>query len=223
MADLNSLIEEKENLLNKIIGKTKRGIERKFKKKNKKINFLKTKSLRKDLFLFLKEKVNLKLNKNIIKNIKQAANDYSKFNVKLEDLDGIKLIISQVEAKEKKIISLENENNDIKQKNAEFGEIFEKNQQTILELNSFNSKLNDDINNLRKIVADKEEELAKQINSNKNLDKTIFELEGIKKIQYETIYNLKSEIRKRDNELVNIKDESKNLVDEFNKILEIVE
>lgn len=223
MAELNSLIKEKENLLNNIIDETKREVEQKLKNKNKKINFLKLKNLRKMFYLFIKEKTNLKLNRNIVKNIKQIANDYSKFNVKLEDLDGIKLIISQVEAKEKKIILLEKENENIKQENSRFNEIFEKNQQTILELNNFNTKLNNDINNLKKIIIDKEEELNKQINNNKNLDKTIFELEGIKKIQYETIYNLKNKIKKYDDELMNVKNQAKGLVDEFNKILEILE
>ena len=223
MTELSSLVEEKEIFLNGIINETKKNIELKLSKKNKKINLLKLKSLKKTYFLILKERTNLRLNRKIIKNIKQSINDYSKFNVKLEDLDAIKLIISQVETKEKKIMSLENKNKEISQENIEFSNTIEKNEQVILELNSLNNKLNENIDNLRKTVISKEEEINKQTDNNKALEKTIFELEGIKKIQYETIYNLKTDIKKRDEELTCLKNESRELVNEFNKILEIVE
>ena len=222
MAELNSLIKEKEALLDNVIIDTKKDIELKLLRKNKKINFLRLKNLRKTLFLILREKTNLRLNEKILKKIKQSFSDYSKFDMKLEDLDAMKLIISQVEVKERKIINLEKENKSINEKNAELNEYLEQHKKTISELSDFNSKLSNDVNTLKETVNKKEEELSNQVNSNKNLEKTIFELEGIKKIQYETIYNLKNEIKKRNNELTDIKNESKSLVDEFNKILEII-
>ena len=221
--EISSLLNEKENIFNRTIQNIKIKIKKELTQKNYKIFKLKNKNLKQSIKLLLSKKNTIKLNSRIILKIKEIESNYFNFDIKLEDLEAMKVIISQIEIKEKKILNLEKNNREITKENERLTDLTKNSEATIKNITRDNNKLLSDINNLEKILKEKENKISQQINNTQDLEKKIFELEGIKKIQYETIYSLKDDIKKQKNDILDIKLDFKNLVDEFNKILEMIE
>lgn len=223
VTEVSSLFNEKENVFNKTVQIIERRIKNRLSKKNYKIFKLKIKNIKKDVKLLLCKKNVIKLNSKIIFKFKEIESNYYNIDIKLEDLEAMKLIISQIEVKEKKILNLEKNNREISKENKRLLDLTDNSELKIKNITRDNNKLLSDINNLEKILKEKENKISQQIDNAQELEKKIFELEGIKKIQYETIYSLKDDIKKQKDNILDIKLDFKNLVDEFNKILEMIE
>lgn len=223
MTEFNSLFTEKENILDRVIKETKKRLSIEILKRDKKIYKLKMKNLRNYVSFLKKKKFNLSLNRKIIYKSRNNPVDYSNVDLKLEDLNAFRMVLSQIEVKEKKIIDLKKNGELLSKKNNELSNAYEQNKDTISKLTNSNNKLISDVENLKKHLHKTKEELSNKLQDNEDLEKAVFELEGIKKIQYETIYSLKNDIKKQKDELIDLKIEFKGIVDEFNKILNIFE
>ena len=218
---LNDKIKNLDSYLDGVVD----GIKNKISKKNQKIMFLKKIGIKNTIKILKLRTKNIHSSYKIIglqqelSNVQQEKIIVDKIDFKLEDIEAMKMIIEQLEDKEKKIITASNNIKKLNEKIVQLTRIiYDRNQQII---NIQNKKIT--------IAKDYKDSLATIDELNAKLKNTTdrcnkaerdkFELEGIKRIQYDTINNLKSQIEKQNSKVKVLKDNFKLLVNEFNEII----
>lgn len=225
METTNEILNDKIKNLNSYLDNVVDGIKNKISKKNKKIMFLKKTEIKNTIKILKLRTKNIHSSYKIIglqqelSNVQQEKIIVDKIDFKLEDIEAMKMIIEQLEDKEKKIITASNNIKKLNEKIVQLnGIIYDKNQQII------------NIQNKKIIIAkDYKDSLATIDELNAKLKNTTdrcskaerekFELEGIRKIQYDKIDNLKNQIEKQNSKVKVLKDNFKLLVNEFNEII----
>lgn len=225
MNDLNLLIDNKvkylDEYLDNIYLNVKNKLEKNFNeclsgmvyKYKQVIKFLKQ---RKKIYFIAKKNINLQCK---ISNLIQEIRSKDSIKLKLEDIEAFKIIIEQIEIKERENIKLKQ---DIDNLNISLS-----NAKTELNVNTCNYKdLENKFEELQyknkhsiEIISDLKNDLSIEKNKTLELERNIFELEGVKKMQYEKIFALRDDINKKIQQINSLKDDFKILLQEFNKIM----
>lgn len=225
METTGEILNDKIKNLDSYLGDVVDGIKNKMSKKNQKIMFLKKIGIKNTIKILKLRAKNIHSSYKIIglqqelSNVQQEKIIVDKIDFKLEDIEAMKMIIEQLEDKEKKIITASNNIKKLNEKIVQLnGIIYDKNQQIINMQNKKITIAKDYKNSLAAI----DELNAKLKNTTDRCNKTErdkFELEGIKRMQYETINNLKNQIERQNSKVKVLKDNFKLLVNEFNEII----
>lgn len=225
METTGEILNDKIKNLDSYLGDVVDGIKNKMSKKNQKIMFLKKIGIKNTIKILKLRAKNIHSSYKIIglqqelSNVQQEKIIVDKIDFKLEDIEAMKMIIEQLEDKEKKIITASNNIKKLNEKIVQLnGIIYDKNQQII---NMQNKKITI-AKDYKDSLAAIDELNAKLKNTTDRCNKTErdkFELEGIKRMQYETINNLKNQIERQNSKVKVLKDNFKLLVNEFNEII----
>lgn len=166
--------------------------------------------------------VNTKINTNIINknnNVPIDQNNNKNIYLKLEDINAIKIFVQQLEEKENIIIKLTKKINKLQTNIFHLGNTINKQNIFIVELEKNKANIDNTNNDLIDKLQQKNYDLENKKEQIENLEQKVFELEGVKKIQYETIHTLKENNKKQFNKINVLKENFKALVDDFNLIV----
>ncbi len=149
----------------------------------------------------------------------EENNKYRGFDLNLNDLESMKLLILQIEKKEKTIQDLKGRTNELLSEKEDLVVKLQDKDQAYKQLETEYNQHFSRVEDLQRALNQKNSDIQNLKNKADKLEKDIFELEGIKKIQYETIDNLKAEKKQQFIAISKIKDEFKLIIQEYTDII----
>ena len=225
MEIVNEILKEKIQYLDEILNKVQFKIKKITDKNQDNILIFRRNNIKKSINILKVIKNNLYLREKIIqlnfelKNKEQEKVYVDKVDLKLEDLEGIKLFINQLEEKEKKINKFNEENKNYKNKIVELKLILFVKNKNLLKFECKKLNTITRLNSIKNLIHKNDSEIISLKEKVEKLDNDNFELEGVKRIQYETIRKLKDDIANQNTNINSLKENFKLLVDEFNLIM----
>lgn len=225
MEIVNEILKEKIQYLDEILNKVQFKIKEITDENQDNILIFRRNNIKKSINILKVIKNNLCLREKIIqlnfelKNKEQEKVYVDKVDLKLEDLEGIKLFINQLEEKEKKINKFNEENKNYRNKIVELKLILFVKNKNLLKFECKKLNTITRLNSIKNLIHKNDSEIISLKEKVEKLDNDNFELEGVKRIQYETIRKLKDDIANQNTNINSLKENFKLLVDEFNLIM----